>query len=171
METLGRRIARLRREKELKQEDLAAKLDVSGQAVSKWENDQTCPDITALPKLADILGVTVDELLTGKKEETVPAVRLLPPAERKHINDMILRIIVDSSGGDKVRVNLPMGIIPLALEMGIDLPQISGISGLDNINLKSIDLNKIMQLVHQGFVGNLVEVESSDGDSIRIFVE
>ena len=171
METLGRRIARLRRERELKQEELAAKLDVSGQAVSKWENDQTCPDITALPALADILGVTVDELLTGKTEESLPAVRLLPPDERKHINDMILRIVVDSSDGDKVRVNLPMGLVPLALEMGMELPQISGISGLENIDFKSIDFNKIMQLVHQGFVGNLVEVESSDGDSIRIYVE
>ena len=171
METLGRRIARLRREKELKQEELAAKLDISGQAVSKWENDQTCPDITALPALADILGVTVDELLTGKTEEALPAVRLLPPNERKNINDMILRVIVNSSSGDKVRVNLPMGLIPLALEMGMEIPQISGISGLENIDFRSIDFNKILQMVHQGFVGNLVEVESSGGDTVCIFVE
>ena len=43
--TLGRRIAQLRKEKELKQDDLAQMLDVSAQAVSKWENDQTCPQI------------------------------------------------------------------------------------------------------------------------------
>ena len=171
METLGKRIAHLRRERELKQDELAAKLDVSPQAVSKWENDQTCPDITALPKLAEILGVTVDELLTGKTEEAQPAVRLLPPEERKDINDMILRIIVDSGSGDKVRVNLPLGLIPLALEMGMEIPQISGIPGLENIDFKRIDLNKILQMVHQGLVGNLVEVESSDGDTIRIFVE
>lgn len=171
METLGRRIARLRREKELKQEELAAKLDVSGQAVSKWENDQTCPDISALPKLSEILGVTVDELLTGKTEEALPAVRLLPPAERKSIDDMILRIMIDSSGGDKVRVNLPMALIPLALEMGMDIPQITGISGLENVDFRNIDFNKILQLVHQGFVGNLVEIESSGGDTVRVFVE
>ena len=171
METLGRRIARLRRERELKQEELASKLDVSGQAVSKWENDQTCPDITALPKLSEILGVTVDELLTGKKEEALPVVRLLPPAERKNINDMILRIMIDSCGGDKVRVNLPLTLVSVALEAGMQLPQISGISGLENIDFKSIDLNNIMHLVHQGFVGNLVDIESSSGDTIRIFVE
>ena len=50
--TLGRRIAQLRKEKELKQDDLAQMLDVSAQAVSKWENDQTCPDISLLPRLA-----------------------------------------------------------------------------------------------------------------------
>lgn len=169
METLGRRIARLRREHELKQEELAAKLDVSGQAVSKWENDQTCPDITALPALAEILGVTVDELLTGKTQETEPAVRLLPPSERKHINDMILRIVASSGRGDTARINLPMGLIPLALEMGIELPQISGIPGMES--LKNIDFNQIVQLVHQGFVGNLLEAESADGEMLRIFVE
>lgn len=169
METLGRRIARLRREKELKQEELATQLDISPQAVSKWENDQTCPDITALPALAEILGVTVDELLTGKTQEAEPAVRLLPPSERKHINDMVLRMVAESSSGDKARINLPMGLIPLALEMGLEIPQISGISGMEN--LKNIDLNQVVQLVHQGFVGNLMEAESANGDRVCIFVE
>ena len=166
METLGRRIARLRRERELKQEELAAKLDVSGQAVSKWENDQTCPDITALPKLSEILGVTVDELLSGKTEEALPAVRLLPPEERKNINDMILRIIAEDGYGNKVRLNLPMGLIPIALEAGIEIPQISGISGL-----KDVDFNQIVNMVHQSFVGNLMEAESADGGRVCIFVE
>ena len=64
--TLGERISTLRRQKELTQENLAKELNVSAQAVSKWENDQTCPDISLLPELARILGVTVDELLSGK---------------------------------------------------------------------------------------------------------
>ena len=50
------------------QEELAAKLAVSAQAVSKWENDITCPDVMTLPKLAELLGITVDELLSGKKQ-------------------------------------------------------------------------------------------------------
>ena len=66
--TIGKRIAALRREKGLKQDDLAQLLEVSAQAVSKWDHDQTCPDISLLPKLAQTLGVTVDELLCGKQE-------------------------------------------------------------------------------------------------------
>lgn len=66
--TIGKRITALRHEKELKQDQLAEMLNVSPQAVSKWENNQTCPDISLLPRLAEILGVTVDELLTGKKK-------------------------------------------------------------------------------------------------------
>lgn len=163
--TLGKRIAALRKEKELKQDDLAGMLDVSPQAVSKWENDQTCPDISLLPKLAQILGVTVDELLSGKREE-LPTVRLVPEKERKNLEDMMLRIVVDSDEGDKVRVNLPIPLVQMALEMGMEMPQINS-----NIPIQSIDLNQIMELVRRGAVGNLVEVESADGDTVRIFVE
>ena len=162
--TLGKRIAALRKQKELRQDDIAQLLDVSPQAVSKWENDQTCPDIGLLPKLAQILGVTTDELLSGKQE--LQEVRVLPPEERKDIKDMLLRIIVDSSDGDKVRINLPMALVQVAMEMDVEMPQISGKEAL-----KNIDLNQIMELVRQGAIGNLVEVESVDGDTVRIFVE
>ena len=64
-ETLGRRIARLRLAKTATQERLAKELNVSPQAVSKWENDINYPDISLLPDLARFLCVSVDELLSG----------------------------------------------------------------------------------------------------------
>lgn len=64
-ETLGRRIARLRLARTATQERLARELNVSPQAVSKWENDINYPDISLLPDLARFLGVSVDELLSG----------------------------------------------------------------------------------------------------------
>ena len=163
--TVGKRIAALRREKNLKQDDLAQMLEVSPQAVSKWENDQTCPDISLLPKLAKILGVSVDELLSGK-QELQPVVTLVPEDQRKDIKDMMLRIVVDSAHGDKVRMNLPMALVQLAMEMGMEMPQVSG-----NDALKDIDWAQVMELVRHGAMGNLVEVESADGDIVRIFVE
>ena len=162
--TIGKRIAALRKEKGLTQEELAQHMGVSGQAVSKWENDQTCPDISALPRLARLLGVTVDELLEGKEE--TPAVRVLPPAERKDLKDMMLRVTVDSADGDRVRVNLPMALVEVAMEIGMEMPQINGQDAL-----KGVDLNKVLRLVREGLVGNLVEVDSADGDKVRIFVE
>ena len=162
--TIGKRIAHLRKEKGLTQEELASHMGISPQAVSKWENDQTCPDISALPKLARLFGVTVDELLEGR--ETLPAARVLPPAERKDIKDMMLRVTVDSAEGDRVRVNLPMALVEVAMEIGMEMPQING-----NDALKGIDMKKILEMVRLGFVGNLVEVDSADGDRIRIFVE
>lgn len=167
MDTLGKRISALRREKELTQDDIAERLGVSPQAVSKWENDQTCPDITLLPDLAKLLGVSVDRLLTGESDEKQPDVRLLPQAEKKDISDMILRIEVDSSDGDKVRINLPMGIVEAGIEMGASMSNI----GINGEAAKNIDFTKILEAAKSGAVGNLVDVESSDGDVVRIFVE
>ena len=164
--TLGRRIALLRRQKGLTQEALAEQLGISAQAVSKWENDQSCPDIGLLPQLANILGISVDTLLKGEQKQSEPSVRLLPPEERKALNDMMLRVLVDSHDGDRVRVNLPMARVQAALEMGTQLPQFEGSTAL-----KSIDLAQIVELVRHGAVGNLVEIESADGDTVRVFVE
>lgn len=164
--TLGKRIAALRKEKGLKQDMLAEVLGVSSQAVSKWENDQTCPDISLLPKLAELLDVSVDELLSGKKKELAQTAKVLPPEERKDIKELMLRIIVDSADGDRVRVNLPMVLVQVAMEMGMEMPQVSG-----NAALKNIDLAQILTMVQQGAIGNLIEVESSGGDIVRIFVE
>ena len=69
-ETLGRRIARLRLAKTATQERLAKELNVSPQAVSKWENDINYPDISLLPDLARFLGVSVDDLLSGASAST-----------------------------------------------------------------------------------------------------
>ena len=62
-QTLGKRIMQYRKNKGLTQDKLAEALGVTPQAVSKWENDQSCPDINTLPKLAAIFDITTDELL------------------------------------------------------------------------------------------------------------
>ena len=62
-QTLGKRIMQNRKRLGLTQDQLAEKLGVTAQAVSKWENDQSCPDIYMLPKLADLFGITTDDLL------------------------------------------------------------------------------------------------------------
>ncbi len=62
-ETLGKRISANRKRLGLTQDQLAEKLGVTAQAVSKWENDQSCPDISILPKLSVIFDISIDELL------------------------------------------------------------------------------------------------------------
>ena len=164
-EKIGKFIKKIRIKNNLTQKDLAEKYGVTYQAVSKWENDQTCPDISLLPELARILGVTVDELLTGKPE-TLPTVRIAKPDEGKNLDDLILRIIVDSADGDKVRVNLPVPLIQAAIELGIAHPKLGG-----NDALKNIDIDRIIELVRRGVRGNLVEVEEPGGDRVLITVE
>ncbi|MBQ8279653.1 MAG: helix-turn-helix transcriptional regulator [Roseburia sp.] len=75
--TLGMMIASLRKEHGMTQLELAEKMGVTDKAVSKWERDLSCPDVNSLPKLAEIFGISVDELMqirtesqqqTGKKD-------------------------------------------------------------------------------------------------------
>ena len=163
--TMGQRIAMLRKGKGMTQEALADAMGVSAQAVSKWENDVSCPDITLLPALAKMLGVTVDSLLTG---ENVPETRVLPKAEVKPAELRIMRIVINSAEGDKVRINLPLGMIAAFIEAGAGMESIQ-ISGSDA--LKKIDFANVLAMADQGLIGKLIEVESSDGDIVEIWVE
>lgn len=163
-QSIGRKIAELRRQKKLTQDDIAAELGVSAQAVSKWENDISYPDIALLSPLAEVLGVSVDEILNPKKES--PAIRLLPEAERKNLDDLIFRIIVNSGDGDKVRVNLPLPLIKVGLEIGLSMPEVN-----NNPSLKNINFEDILLMVEKGAIGKLVEIESADGDIVEIVVE
>ena len=73
-QTLGKRISAGRKKVKLTQDQLAEQLGVTAQAVSKWENDQSCPDITTLPRLAEIFGCTTDELLGIEKVHTAEVI-------------------------------------------------------------------------------------------------
>ena len=69
-ENIGKFIAKLRKEKKLTQEQLAERLGVHNRSVSRWENGNSMPDYAVLPMLANELGVSVAELVEGKKKET-----------------------------------------------------------------------------------------------------
>ena len=69
MKSIGETIASLRKQKGMTQNELAEKMNVTDKAVSKWERDLSCPDINTISKLADILDVSVEELLKAKKKD------------------------------------------------------------------------------------------------------
>lgn len=163
--TLGKRIAALRRQRGMTQEELAEKLGVSAQAVSKWENELSCPDIMLLPALARLLHVTVDALLTG---EAIPETQLIPDAHRKPLDQMLLKIFILDNKGDKVRINLPLALVKMGLEMGMSGGSLS-VNG--SKALEKIDLNQLMALVEKGVLGKLVEIDSGDGDHLEVWVE
>ena len=88
-ETLGRRIARLRLARTATQERLAKELNVSPQAVSKWENDINYPDISLLPDLARFLDVSVDELLSGASASAQESVAAQESAAEKGTAEVV----------------------------------------------------------------------------------
>lgn len=162
--TLGEKLSEKRRSKNMTQDDVAEKLGVTPQAVSKWENDASCPDISLLPTIASLYDTTIDELLS---KESAPAVTFVPPEKRKNFNDMVFRILVQD-GGDKVKVNLPMPLVKFALETGIRM------GGMDiscgNADLSKIDFAALITMVENGMIGRLVEIEGEDGESVIIEV-
>ena len=163
--SLGARIAEKRKEKGIKQEELAECLGVSAQAVSKWENDLSCPDIMTLPALARRLGVTVDELLTGEK--AAQAVAFVPEAERRDFNELVLRIDVICADGEQVKITLPMPLVKLGLEAGMKFSSF----GAGKVDKMEVDWQKIINLAEKGVIGTLVEVVCEDGDKIKVVVE
>ena len=93
-QTLGAMIASLRKERQMTQLELAEQLGVTDKAVSKWERNLSCPDIAAIPKLADILGVSVEELLRAQTAEQ-PAEK---PGEAARTARLILRAVPVAMG-------------------------------------------------------------------------
>ena len=160
MKSFGNRLAELRRERNMTQYDIADRLNITAQAVSKWENDLTSPDIDTLIALSDIFDISVDELLGKEKKEAL----YVPEASRKDISQMVFRIKVNSADGDRVRINLPMAVVKVLVNSDLDV--ISGNRALD-----SVDFHQLIMLVEQGVIGELVSVDSADGDHIVIIVE
>lgn len=90
--SLGALIAEARRKKGITQLELAEKMGVTDKAVSKWERDLSCPDVNSLPQLAEVLGLSIEELLQGKNEKQ--------PADSKvgELLDTILKAIALAMG-------------------------------------------------------------------------
>lgn len=160
MNSLGERIAFYRKKVALTQEQLAEKCSVTAQAVSKWENDLTAPDITLIPALAEIFGITCDELLGVVRQE----VSVIDP-ELVNLNKALLKIrVVD--GKDKVNLNVPLAVAEVLLKSGL-----LKINGANSEKFKDIDFNQIISLVKAGTIGKIVEIEAEDDATVEIWVE
>ena len=94
-ETFGKRFSELRKKHHYTQEDIANKLNITPQAVSKWENDLSAPDISLLKEWAGIFNISIDELL-GNEENTV---KVVEEPLRKDIKSMLLKNKIVSKDG------------------------------------------------------------------------
>lgn len=99
MKNIGEKIAFLRKEKGMTQSQLTEKMNVTDKAVSKWERNLSCPDINTISKLADILEVSVEELLQAKRKENANT-------KIKDIADLILKAVAVAMGIGVVVLNI-----------------------------------------------------------------
>ncbi len=161
--TIGKKLYELRKQSCFTQDYVAEKLGVSAQAVSKWENDIACPDIMTLPNIANLYGITVDELF---KNEDVQSNVKFEKTEKINENELVFRVYVDTANGDDIKVNLPYLLVKELIKVGKDIS-----SMFTGIDLSGVNFESIFQMVEMGVLGEIVTVKTQNGDDIRVVVE
>ncbi len=159
--TIGKKLYELRKQSGFTQDYVAEKLGVSAQAVSKWENDIACPDIMTLPNIAELYGITIDELF--KNEELQSNVKY-EKTEKFNENDLVFRVYVDTVNGDTVKVNLPYVLVKELIKVGKNI-------SFTGIDLSAVDFESIFKMVEMGVLGEIVNVKTQNGDIVRVVVE
>lgn len=109
--TLGNFIAALRRANGLTQRELAEKLNVSDKAVSRWERDETLPDLSLIPALADVFGVTADEILRGERQN--PETSAAPTSDKGE--KLRKRLLAKKKNTFKILSAISIGVSVLGL--------------------------------------------------------
>lgn len=158
MNTLGERIAAYRKKVNLTQEQLAEKCSLTAQAVSKWENNLTAPDLSLIPRLAEIFNVTCDDLLGVRRAQTVAV-----DPSTVDISKMLFKIKVNTVDGEIVNVSMPLSVAEVEFKDAVSFGKKEG-------KISSIEMKQLVSLVKNGAVGKLMEVEA-DGDRVEIWVE
>lgn len=161
-ETLGAKIARLRKEKGYTQEEFSQLLDVTAQAVSKWENDISCPDIMLLPKISQLLGVSIDEMLGNPVEQTKAQKVEEPKIDTSKLK---LKINITSANKKPVNISFPMAMVKRFTKIG------TGISSIIDVNSPAIDgkqIDSIFELINDGATGEILNITDENGQNIVI---
>lgn len=92
--SIGSFIAALRKAKGLTQRELAEKLNVSDKAVSRWEREESLPDLSLIPAIAEIFGVTADELLRGERMKEGESLPRAGEKSEKQLKNLINRSLL-----------------------------------------------------------------------------
>lgn len=149
-EFIGEHIAYYRKKAGMTQEQLSEKMGVTAQAVSKWENGLTCPDLDSVARLSEILGVSVEQLIHG--DSALPSVKVV---ETPQVGRRVLCIHVQVKGPatTNVTVRFPVELVLKAYEMG-SLESLVG----DEAPF----VEQAIEMIRQGTVGSLVDVETEE---------
>ena len=146
MKTIGENISYFRKKNKLTQEELAEKLSVTSQAVSKWECDTSYPDITGMQALAKTLGVTIDELING--EQILPQINEAP---KDQIDRRIVLIEVQASD-TTVTARFPVPFVNKAIENGT-LKKMIGEEAF-------LHMGALKDMIDSGLTGPIINIEN-----------
>lgn len=107
----------LRKQKGFSQEELANRLNVSRQTVSKWEVGDSTPDMEKLVAISDLFGISLDELVLDKAPEPAPA----PQTAKSELYTNIKEKVLTDKNRKKAKKGLKIGAIALGIFLAIDL--------------------------------------------------
>lgn len=154
---IGNNIAVLRKKKGITQEELANELGVSAQAVSKWENNSSCPDVSLLTKIADYFGASVDALLRTQEDDIVDLAEEkednVKPDDKKNI---VIKIM-QQNGKENV-IKVPFKFVKLGLNIGT-------MFGLDK------DISSKIVTLAESNVTDIVNIDTENGEHIEIMLD
>lgn len=164
---LGNNIYARRKAMGITQDDLAARLGVSPQAVSKWENNLSCPDISLLPEISKIFGVSVDELLKDEPA-TVNAEPVKDDAsysepeaayeEPVFTGKKATALLITTDKNGKVsNVRIPLTVMRFGLNLG------SAFGGITGDQASTIE-----NAVRTGLTGEILSVDGENGEKVTI---
>ncbi len=161
---LGNNISTRRKAKGMTQEELAENLGVSPQAVSKWENNLSCPDISLLPAIAKIFGMSVDELLGAApateivSEEKTNSESDTTYAEPVFTGKKATTLLITTERNGKVsNVRFPLTIMRFGLNLG------SAFGGITGAQASTIE-----NAVKTGLSGEILSVDGENGEKVTI---
>ena len=161
---LGNNISERRKAMGMTQEELAANLGVSPQAVSKWENNLSCPDISLLPAIAKIFGMSVDELLgAASATENVGKEKTFAEPETAYEEPVFTGkkattlLITTDKNGKVSNVRIPLTVMRFGLNLGSAFGGITGAQA-----------NTIENAVKTGLSGEILSVDGENGEKVTI---
>lgn len=154
---IGNNIAALRKKKGITQEELANELGVSAQAVSKWENNSSCPDVSLLTKIADYFGVSVDALLRTQEDDIVDLAEEKEDNAKPDDKKNIVIKIMQQNGKENV-IKVPFKFVKLGLNIGT-------MFGLDK------DISSKIVTLAESNVTDIVNIDTENGEHIEIMLD
>lgn len=155
---IGNNISALRKKKGITQEELANELKVSSQAVSKWENNTSCPDISLLTQIADYFGVSVDDLLREQEEVIVDKAENKEKNAKSSDDKKNIVIKVTQQNGKENIIKVPFKFVKLGLNIG-------AMFGLDK------DISEKIATLAQNDLTDIINIDTENGEHVAIVLD
>ena len=162
MKTIGENITALRKENHLTQEQLAEKMNVTSQAVSKWENGLSFPDVETVARLSELFGCTTDKIITGKSPVCVSPADPPGSLSNRVVHFHFVEYDDDPEDNEYTDIRIPAEVFIKMQDQGW-LDSLFGRKIQENRIGKFFDPSEpVIQLLKEGVVGSVIDIKNDD---------